>query len=54
VLASRGDTRWARLAVALGFSDQSHLIRELTQIRGFSPSYLRRQLAQIDHGPVEP
>lgn len=54
VLASRGDTRWARLAAELGFSDQSHLIRELTQITGFSPSDLRRQLAQIDHGPVDP
>jgi AraC-like DNA-binding protein len=42
---------WARFAVACGYCDQSHLIRDFVAFSGFSPTaYLRQRTDQIkDH-----
>ncbi len=45
---------WAELAAKLGFSDQSHLIRELQELSGASPSPLLDRLEAITHRDVHP
>lgn len=35
---------WAQLAIANGFSDQPHLIREVRRVTGFPPAQLRRRI----------
>jgi AraC-like DNA-binding protein len=39
-------TDWATLARELGFSDQAHLTRVLTQVVGTPPASYQRQVAQ--------
>jgi len=35
---------WAQLAIASGFSDQPHLVREVRRVTGFPPAQLRRRI----------
>ncbi len=42
-----GDIRWAELAAASGFADQSHMIRQMRRHTGFTPEQLRKS-AQSD------
>jgi AraC-like DNA-binding protein len=42
---------WTELAAELGYSDQSHLIRDFTATVGISPNQYSRQVAQ--HTPAE-
>lgn len=41
-----GPQRWAEVAVAHGYADQSHLCRETRRITGFSPAELERRVRQ--------
>lgn len=50
----RGEGSVARLAVELGYADQSHLTREIGDLTGFTPSALRERLAIIEHDDVVP
>ena len=45
---------WASVAVDAGYADQSHLVREFTQLIGLSAEELRRKQAMIDHQDVVP
>ena len=44
----------ASVAVDAGYADQSHLVREFTQLIGLSAEELRRKQALIHHQDVEP
>ena len=50
----RGEGSWAALAAEMGYADQSHLIRELGDLTGFTPVALRDRLAIIEHADVVP
>lgn len=50
----RGEGSWAALAAGMGYADQSHLIRELGDLTGFTPVALRERLAAIEHADVVP
>jgi AraC-like DNA-binding protein len=50
----RGEGSWAGLAADMGYADQSHLIRELGDLTGFTPVALRERLAIIEHSDVVP
>jgi AraC-like DNA-binding protein len=39
-----GDLRWAELAAATGYADQSHLTRETRRMTGFAPAELARRI----------
>jgi AraC-like DNA-binding protein len=43
-LRARGHRRWAELAFEQGYSDQSHLVRELKHFSGLAPTELMRVL----------
>jgi AraC-like DNA-binding protein len=45
----RGRRDWARLAHELGFSDQSHLVNEATELTGISPTALA---AEVSISPI--
>ncbi|MFI7241288.1 DUF6597 domain-containing transcriptional factor [Streptomyces qinglanensis] len=47
-------TDWARLAAELGYSDQSHLIREFTAAVGVSPAAYARAAAAEPRPPASP
>ncbi|OEU98946.1 AraC family transcriptional regulator [Streptomyces qinglanensis] len=47
-------TDWARLAVELGYSDQSHLIRDFTAAVGVSPAAYARAVAAEPRPPASP
>ena len=53
LLARLGDARaarWAELALAHGYFDQAHLIRDFRQFTGLAPTaYLARRAAQPNH-----
>ena len=38
---ARPDVPWAELALAFGFYDQSHLVREVRDLTGLTPTDLR-------------
>jgi AraC-like DNA-binding protein len=44
---------WADVSIVTGFSDQSHLVREFSEIFGWPPALVREYLAQIEHVHVE-
>ena len=41
------------MSIVTGFSDQSHLVREFSEIFGWPPALVREYLAQIEHVHVE-
>ncbi|WP_432106626.1 AraC family transcriptional regulator [Streptomyces sp. AA1529] len=47
-------TDWARLAAELGYSDQSHLIRDFTAAVGVSPAAYARAVAAEPRPPASP
>ncbi|MDM0034143.1 AraC family transcriptional regulator [Variovorax sp. J22P271] len=49
-----GSVPWAELALALGYSDQSHFIREFGDIAGMSPEAYRRAAPSApNHVPID-
>lgn len=46
VAEQQGPLNWTELAMGAGFSDQSHLCRQIRRITGFAPLELRRLIAQ--------
>jgi transcriptional regulator GlxA family with amidase domain len=44
---------WAQVAAERGFSDQSHLIREFTELGGTNPTRLFDQIGKIRHRGLE-
>ncbi|MFN7573257.1 MAG: helix-turn-helix domain-containing protein [Betaproteobacteria bacterium] len=44
--AAEGDLRWADLAAATGYADQSHLTRETKRMSGFAPAELARRIRE--------
>lgn len=49
-----GRQAWADVAAEYGYSDQSHLARDLAEITGFTPSSVEDHLAAIEHRNVIP
>ncbi len=49
-----GKKQWSTLAASLGYSDQSHLIRDLGEMTGFTPGGLEARLDRIEHQSVDP
>lgn len=49
-----GEDRWAALAHALGYADQSHMVRELGAMTGLTPGALGERLEIIEHEGVVP
>lgn len=50
LLALHRDYEWARLAYAVGYADQSHLIREFRRFTGYTPEqYLRHYAPYSDY-----
>ena len=45
-------TDWAQLAIACGYFDQSHLIRDFTAFTGVSPADYRRRKERLDRAGV--
>jgi AraC-like DNA-binding protein len=43
-----GNEPWAELADELGYYDQSHLVRDVRQLAGTTPTALRAELAALD------
>lgn len=39
----KGDVNWAGLATSSGFADQAHMIRQMRQSTGFTPTQLRQR-----------
>jgi methylphosphotriester-DNA--protein-cysteine methyltransferase len=45
---------WSAVAADLGYTDQSHLIRDVTQLTGMTPHALKARLEMIEHANVTP
>ena len=50
-------TQWSSLAAEMGWSDQAHLVRDLRDLAGLTPSELGRAMRMSDssnppHGPL--
>ncbi|NNE67109.1 MAG: AraC family transcriptional regulator [Pyrinomonadaceae bacterium] len=52
-LIEESELNWANRAAALGFSDQSHLIREFKALTGRSPSTIQDNISGIDLGDLK-
>jgi AraC-like DNA-binding protein len=49
----RARVDWARAAADLGYSDQSHLAREVRELSGLTPTALRAEVNSVqDRDPV--
>lgn len=52
MLPADGSVDWAAVAVSAGFYDQSHLIRDFTEMTGIRPSqYAPRSALEVNHVP---
>ena len=52
-LLDRGET-WSRVAAELGYADQSHLVRDMSEVTGLTPSVLSQRIRLIEHTAVTP
>jgi AraC-like DNA-binding protein len=46
------EARWVDLAVAHGYADQAHLVREVRRLTGTTPTRWARHLGRIEHGQL--
>ena len=49
-----GAPGWAAVAADFGYTDQSHLIHEFSQLTGLTPVAFEDRLRRIEHGSVQP
>ena len=52
-LLDHGET-WSRVAADLGYADQSHLVRDMSEVTGLTPSVLSQRIRLIEHTAVTP
>jgi AraC-like DNA-binding protein len=52
-LLERGAT-WSRVAAELGYADHSHLVRDVSEVTGLTPSALSERIRLFEHTAVTP
>jgi AraC-like DNA-binding protein len=52
-LLERGAT-WSRVAAELGYADHSHLVRDMSEVTGLTPSALSDRIRLFEHTAVTP